>query len=126
MTPSPIRDSLVLHQVGKSLTQVGGVCGSHLDVGAGVGKIDCAQAHQVRRGGLCVGVCPDQPCIRLGFDNGSATRSRGLNALVELIRCLQFQVSQGIDLDSSLHCCLGGSIRHVHHVQYLSLIHISE
>src|ERR1019366_430526 len=91
----------------------------HLDVGAGVGKIDCSQAHQVCRGGLCVGVRPDEPCIGLGFDNGSAARSRSLNALVELIRCLQFQVSQGIDLDGPLHCSLGGRIRHVHHVQYL-------
>src|SRR5271165_6124122 len=119
MTSSPIRDSLVLHQVGQSLTQVCGVCCPHLDVRAGFGKIDCAQAHQIRRGGLCVGVCPDQPCIRLGFDNGSAARSRRLNALVELIRCLQFQICQGIDLDSPLHCRLGSSIRHVHHVQHL-------
>ena len=109
----------MLQQIGQCLTQVCGVRCSHLDVGAGVGKIDCAQSHQVCRCGLCVGVRPDQPCIGLRFDNGSAARSRSLNALVELIRCLQFQVSQGIDLDSSLHCRLGGSIRHVHHVQYL-------
>src|SRR5208283_2202228 len=119
MTSSPIRDSLVLQQGGQCLTQVCGVRCSHLDVGAGVGKIDCPQAHQVCRGGLCVGVRPDQPCIRLRFDNGSAARSRGLNALVELICRLQFQVSQGIDLDGPLHCRLGGRIRHVHHVQYL-------
>src|SRR5664279_3080109 len=118
MTSSPFRDSLVLHQIGQCLTQVCGVHCSHLYVGAGVGKIDCPQAHQVCGSGLCVGVRPDQPCIRLRFDNGSATWSRGLNALIELIRCLQFQVSQGIDLDGPLHCRLGGSIRHVHHVQY--------
>src|SRR5271166_1874754 len=119
MASSSIRDLLVLQQIGQCLTQVCGVRCSHLDVGAGVCKIDCPQAHQVCSGGLCVGVCPDQPCIRLRFDNGSAARSRGLNALVELICRLQFQVSQGIDLDGPLHCRLGGSICHVHHVQYL-------
>ena len=77
------------------------------------------KSHQVGSRGLGVGIGPDQPCIRLRFDNRRAAWRCGLDALVDLGGCLNLQVGQRVDLNCPFHRILSSRVCHVDEVSDL-------